>query len=84
MLFCILFKEYSKSINIICIIRSKILKLLIVVVTSTLVALALVDGGNDGVADTLHFLHLLFVGVLIGVVVRVEPVFGLSDGVLNS
>lgn len=72
------------SIILFCIIRSKVLKLLIVVLAEvSLGALAVVDGGDDGVTHRLHFLHRGIDGVLVGVVVRVEPVFGLNDGVLN-
>jgi len=72
------------SIILFCIIRSEVLKLLIIISTSSLGSLSLVDRGNDRIADTLHVLHLALKGVLIGVIVRVKPVFGLGDGVLDS
>jgi len=63
-----------------CIIRSKVFELLVVLLT-TLVALRVVDRRDDWVADFLQVLHLLGKGVLIGVLVGVEPVLGLRDGV---
>lgn len=42
-----------------------------------------VNGSNDGVADALQLLHLAVQVILVGILVRVEPVFGLSNGVLD-
>ena len=72
------------SIILFCIIRSKVLKLLIIVLAvAALGTLGVVDGSDNRIANGLHFLHGTFDGVLIGVVVRVEPVFSLCDGVLD-
>jgi len=64
---------------------SEVFKLFIIII-STLTTLILVNLSNDGIANALQFLHLLFEGILVGLVVGVKPVFGFSkcigDGIL--
>lgn len=74
---------HNFSLILFCIIRSEVLKLLVIIITTTLITLCVVDGRNDRVANLLQIFHLLLEGVLIGVVVRVEPVLRLGDGVLD-
>ena len=74
---------HKHSIILFCIIRSEIFKLFIIIIITALVALLVVNGSNDGVADTLQLLHLAVQVILVGILVRVEPVFGLSNGVLD-
>lgn len=73
---------HNFSLILFCIIRSEVLKLLILIFT-TLVALGVIDSRDDRVANLLQVFHLLLKGVLIGVLVRVEPVLGLSNGLLD-
>ena len=83
--FAIYLNLHNFSIILICIIRSEVFKLLIIIITVlTLGALSVVDGSNDGVADSLQILHLFLKGVLIGILVRVKPVLSFRNGILDS
>lgn len=63
---------------------SEVLKLLIIIIITTLAASRVVNRGNDWVANFLQILHLFLDGVLIGVLaVGVEPVLGLGEAVLD-
>ena len=63
---------------------SEVFKFLVVVVIAALSTLLLVDIGNDWIASALQFLHLLFKGVFVGIIVGVKPVFSICEGFGNG
>jgi len=63
---------------------SEVFKFLVVIILATLASLRLVDCSNDWIANALQFLHLLFKGVFVCVIVGVEPVFGFSESFGNG
>jgi len=63
---------------------SEVFKFLVFIELATLASLRLVNLSNDRIANALQFLHLLIEGILVGIVVGIEPVFGLSECVING
>jgi len=63
---------------------SEVFKLLVFVILAALATLSLIDLGNDWIANALQVLHLLFKIVLVGFLVRVEPIFSFGEGVGNG